>query len=55
VDDHPKRMEKVRMYADEHGDHRQFYGAIAAMVIDDDTKRYVLSKGLLSLSRREKM
>jgi hypothetical protein len=45
VDDHLKRMEKVRIYADDHGDKREFLGAMAAAIIDKDTKRYALSKG----------
>ena len=45
VDDHLKRMEKVLAYADEHDDKLQFYGAIAAMATDADTKKYALSQG----------
>jgi hypothetical protein len=45
IDDHLKRMERVRKYADTHGDKREFLGAMAAMVTDRDTKGYALSKG----------
>jgi len=45
IDDHLKRMERVRKYADDHGDKREFFGAMAAMIIDKDTKAYALSKG----------
>ncbi len=45
VDDHLQRMERVRMYADNHGDSRSFLGAIAGAIIDRDTKKYALSKG----------
>jgi F0F1-type ATP synthase membrane subunit b/b' len=45
VDDHIKRMEKIRRYADLHNDKRQFFGAIAAIVIDEDAKRYALKQG----------
>jgi hypothetical protein len=45
VDDHIKRMEKIRQYANLHNDQRQFFGAIAATVIDEDTKRYALKQG----------
>jgi hypothetical protein len=45
VKDHLKRMEKVRKYADLRGDHRRFYGAIAASVIDEDVKSYALKQG----------
>jgi len=45
VNDHLKRMEKVRKYADEHGDKRQFLGSIAAMVIKPKPKEYALNQG----------
>jgi len=45
VNDHLKRMEKVRKYADEHGDKRQFFGSIAAMVIKPKPKEYALNQG----------
>jgi hypothetical protein len=45
VDDHVKRMEKIRRYADLHNDKREFSGAIAATVIDEDTKRFALKQG----------
>jgi hypothetical protein len=46
IDDHIVRMEKVRKYADEHGDKRQFIGAIAAIITDKSTREYALKKGL---------
>jgi hypothetical protein len=45
IDDHLVRMEKVRKYADDHGDKRKFLGAMAAMITNKDTKEYALSKG----------
>ena len=45
VDWHVERMEKIRRHADLHNDRRRFYGAIAASVIDDDTKLYALNQG----------
>jgi hypothetical protein len=39
-------MDKVRKYADEHGDKRQFMGAIAATITDKSTREYALKKGL---------
>jgi len=45
VDEHVERMEKVRKYADDHGDKREFLGAMASPIIDKDTKAYALSKG----------
>jgi hypothetical protein len=46
IDDHLLRMEKVRKYADEHGDKRQFMGAIAATITDKSTREYALKRGL---------
>ncbi|MDR1655511.1 MAG: hypothetical protein LBR96_05880 [Treponema sp.] len=45
IDDHLIRMEKVRAYADDHGDKRQFLGAMAAAITSKETKEYALSKG----------
>jgi hypothetical protein len=45
IDDHLERMERVRKYADDHGDKREFLGAMAAAITDKDTKKYALSKG----------
>ena len=45
VDYHVERMEKIRRHADLHNDKRQFFGAIAATVIDKDVKRYALQQG----------
>jgi hypothetical protein len=42
---HLKRMEKIRKYADEHGDKREFLGAIAAMIVNPKPKKYALEKG----------
>ena len=46
IDDHLLRMEKIRKYADEHGDKRQFMGAMAATITDENTRNYALKKGL---------
>ena len=45
VDEHKIRMEKVRKYADKKNDRRKFYGAIAATIVDKDTRLYVLNEG----------
>jgi glutamyl-tRNA reductase len=45
VDYHVERMEKIRRHADLHNDKRQFLGAIAATVIDEETRRYTLKQG----------
>jgi hypothetical protein len=46
IDDHLLRMEKIRKHADEHGDKRQFMGAMAATITDESTRNYALNKGL---------
>jgi len=46
INDHLKRMEKIRKYADEHGDKREFLCAIAAMIVKSKPKEYALKKGL---------
>jgi hypothetical protein len=46
IDDHVARMEKIRKYADEHGDKRQFMGAMAATISDEATRNYALKQGL---------
>jgi hypothetical protein len=47
IDDHVNRMKNIRKFADEHGDKRQFMGALASIIIADDlNKGYALKKGL---------
>jgi hypothetical protein len=46
IDEHISRMEKIRKHADEHGDKRQFMGAIAATITDEASRNYALRKGL---------
>jgi regulator of replication initiation timing len=43
--DHLKRMERIRKYTDEHGDKREFLGAIAAMIVKPKSEDYALKKG----------
>jgi hypothetical protein len=45
VKDHIKRLEKMRVYADLHGDKRRFLGAIAGVVIASNVKEYALEQG----------
>jgi len=45
VKEHIKRLEKMRKYADLHGDKRTFLGAVAGVVIKDNVKKYVLKQG----------
>jgi hypothetical protein len=46
VDDHLVRMERVRKYADLHGDRREFLSAIAATIVSKSSRAYALQKGL---------
>jgi len=43
---HLNRLEKMRRYADLHGDKRIFLGAVAGIVLTDETREYALSQGL---------
>jgi len=45
VQDHIKRLEKMRKYADLHGDKRTFLGAVAGAVMTDNVKEYILKQG----------
>jgi hypothetical protein len=49
VNDHVKRMEKLREYADRHNDTRKYLGAIAGVVFGDGVKTYALSRGFYVL------
>ena len=46
MDKHILRLEKMRKYADLHGDKRTFLGAVAGIVVTDELKNYALSQGL---------
>ena len=46
IDNHLLRMEKIQKYANEHGDKRQFMGAMAAFITDENTRNYALKQGL---------
>ena len=43
---HLNRLEKMRKYADLHGDKRIFLGAVAGIVVTDEIRDYALSQGL---------
>jgi hypothetical protein len=49
VNDHVKRMEKLREYADRHNDTRKYLGGIAGVVFGDNVKTYALSRGFYVL------
>jgi hypothetical protein len=46
IDDHIKRMEKLRKYADLRNDKRTYLGGVAAVIFSDSEKNYALEKGL---------
>jgi hypothetical protein len=46
IDKHIIRLEKMRKYANLHGDKRTFLGAVAGIVVTDEIRKYALSKGL---------
>jgi hypothetical protein len=45
VKDHIEHLEKMRAYADLHGDKRAFLGAVAGVVITSNVKKYALKQG----------
>jgi hypothetical protein len=45
VKDHVKRLKKMRVYADLHGDRRTFLGAVAGVVMTQNVKDYALGQG----------
>ena len=46
INAHIERLEKMRKYADLHGDKRTFLGAVAGVVIPDTIKSLALNNGL---------
>ncbi|MCL1812489.1 MAG: hypothetical protein FWG29_03080 [Treponema sp.] len=44
-----ERLEKMRKYADLHGDKRIFLGAVAGIVVTDEVRDYALNQGLYFL------
>ena len=46
VSAHIERLEKMRKYADLHGDKRSFLGAVAGVVITEDIKKQAFGHGL---------
>jgi hypothetical protein len=45
INKHIERLEKMRKHADSHGDKRIFFGAVAGVVVDDESKEYALNQG----------
>jgi len=46
INEHIKRLEKMRTFADLHNDKRAFLGAVAGILISSDVKNYALENGL---------
>ena len=46
VNDHLKRMETMRQYADLHNDKRKYLGAAAGALVEGAVREYALEKGL---------
>jgi len=49
VQEHIERLEKMRTYADLHGDKRAFLGAVAGIVMTPNVKNYALKQGFFVL------
>jgi len=45
IKEHEKRLEKMRTYANLHGDKRAFLGAMAGVVMTPNVKNYALEQG----------
>jgi hypothetical protein len=46
INKHIERLDKMRKYADLHGDKRTFLGAVAGVVVTDEVREYALNQGL---------
>jgi hypothetical protein len=51
VREHIKRMEKLRRYADEHGDLRKLVGAVAGAVASAEVKAFAIKQGFFVLEQ----
>jgi hypothetical protein len=51
VRDHLRRMEKLRLYADEHGDKRKLLGAVAGGIATEEVKAFAVKNGLFVLEQ----
>jgi hypothetical protein len=45
IDEHVRRLEVLRAWADRHGDHRKIYGAAAGAIFSAGVRRYALNAG----------
>jgi hypothetical protein len=51
VRDHVGRMEKLRRYADEHGDGRKLLGAVAGAIASEEVKAFAVRNGFFVLEQ----
>jgi hypothetical protein len=51
IAEHADRMQRLRRYADEHGDRRRLIGAVAGAVMSDGVKPYALKNGFYVLEQ----
>jgi hypothetical protein len=51
VSDHVERMEKLRQYADEHGDRRRLLGAVAGAIASAGVKTFAIRSGFFVLEQ----
>jgi hypothetical protein len=45
IDEHIKRLEVLRTWADKHGDRRRIEGAVAGAIVSPGVRRYALNAG----------
>jgi hypothetical protein len=45
IDEHVKRLEVLRSWADKHGDHRKIHGAVAGAIVAPGVRNYALNAG----------
>jgi hypothetical protein len=51
VRDHVRRMEKLRGYADGHGDRRKLLGAVAGAIASEEVKAFAIKNGFFVLEQ----
>jgi hypothetical protein len=51
VRDHVKRMEKLRLYADEHQDRRKLLGAVAGAIASEGARAFAIKNGFFVLEQ----
>jgi hypothetical protein len=51
VQDHVKRMETLRAYADAHNDKRDYLGAIAGGIMNENVRNYAIKRGFFALEQ----